>query len=80
MRLFKQTRLVLVEILTKDRLANMFSDCMSKEYVKSGVYIIGLDSMTDDDLVDEYGLTAEHNDDLLIKCLAELSINRVLKS
>ena len=78
LRLNDDLREELKDQLCDDRMCGMFGDGLEKEYIYEGTTIVGLNHMNDEELVEEYSWYADKDDELLVKCKIELSIEKVL--
>jgi hypothetical protein len=52
--------------------SNMFGDGQNEEYVLDGIMYVGLNNLSDEDLVEEYASMVDDDDDLLITARALL--------
>jgi hypothetical protein len=71
----------LKEILANDRMDGLFGDGMEMEYIMGGCTIVGLNEMSDEELVNEYAENADEDEDdgFLAKLRAEIESHKMLK-
>lgn len=80
-KLSDQTRSEIVDYLFDVLRDSMFGDGLEHEYIKHGVSFKGLNNMTDQELVEEYEMYMDSEDDeLKVKAKAELAIHNVVLS
>lgn len=52
-----------------------------RDFILEGVSIVGLDEMLDEDLIAEYiECMCEQEDDLIKRCIAEMEVDKLLKT
>jgi hypothetical protein len=74
----ENTKDKLKELCFETLLSCRFGDGQNEEYIMNGVQMIGLNEMSDEELIQEYEQIADEDDELLIKAKLELDINTAL--
>lgn len=80
LRLNDDTRTELKRILASARRSYLFGSNMEAEYIMDGCTIVGLNKMSDEELVEEYSdyYGSDIEDEFLARLKAELEIERIL--
>ena len=79
-KLSKDNKDRLLGILFDSRMSGLFGDGLEEEYVMDGTKIVGLNEMSDKELVEEYeGIIDDKSDELLTTCKFELSLDTIMK-
>jgi len=68
----------LKQILAEIRMDSLFDNYGKEEIVYEGLSIAGLNHMTDEQLVDEYGELMYEDDEFLIKLRVEMESHKLL--
>jgi hypothetical protein len=74
-----QTRDELKRYLFDSRMSGMFGDGLESDYIMDGCTIVGLNQMTDDELVEEYEQSCDGEDEFIARCKIELAIDKKLR-
>lgn len=69
----------LKDVLAEVRYSGMFGDGLEMEYIYEGTTIVGLNQMTDEELVEEYESVTDEEDEFLAQLKAELAIETMLE-
>ncbi len=77
-RLNDAVRDKLKQVLANDRMSSMFGDGLERDYIMDGCTIVGLNQMSDEDLVEEYEQGVSEDDEFLAELKAELGIEKIL--
>lgn len=71
MVLSKSQRDKLILLMKDKRMSTMFGDGLEEEYILNGCDMVGLNQMTDKELVEEYEEHVDCDDDFLVEITAE---------
>lgn len=74
------TREAICEELFNSRMSYMFGDGLEQDYARDGVTIVGLNEMSDTELLEEYEQVAGEDDELLIKAKTEMGIDDIIRN
>ena len=76
--LSESSRQKVVDFLSSKKVDCMFGDGAEDDYVMSGTTIIGLEEMTDVELVEDLKFYVDDDDELLLKVSAEIEVELLL--
>lgn len=79
-RLTESTKAEIISFLRDCRMSSMFGDGLEDDYIMNGCSIVGLNEMSDEDLVEEMLCHTGDDEELVIQAQAELAVEEMLES